>query len=407
MNLIAIRTMGDPRPALYRWATQINTGTAFVVASGDDDEVAVSGGKMLKAALREQVAELSQIYDTTIFILDRNARETLYSGLQSRLANASALEQLDLIRSRRQDSYGVASDEVFMFATLIGADTVQFGDDDTIPLPGIDVVDRHRDIIASREAVAVTGGYLGAHWLDASFFPSAASQACFVSSFMRHIPTRRPVVDTALPTSSAVDEACDYLIGGNSMIHAELFKVLCCPVILESIGTDDLFFGNFASRLFNGRVRRSGIPVIHAHNAGRKEPKAVLRYFRNCARAIAFWAMLDEQWWQVLAAIAKREAVADDLPAVNVQRACNALAEFCGQLKLINQDAAGRISPAVTQIIEALSDDASGLAAFGEDVVATASAGLQEYARLLAAWPVILSALDEELRDRVIKVARC
>ena len=407
MNLIAIRTLGDPRPALHRWATQINTDSAFVVASGDDDEVAVLGGKLSKLDLREQAAELSQVHGVPIFILDRRAREALYSGLRSRIASASTLEQLELIRSRRRVSYGVASNEAFMFAALLDAKAVQFGDDDTIPISGIDIIDRHSDILAARNAVAVTGGYLGAHWLDASFFPSAAGEACFVSSFMRHIPTRKTVQDTALPTFSPIDEACDYLIGGNSMIHAELFKNLCCPVVLESIGTDDLFLGNLANRLFPGRVRRSGVPVIHAHNPGRKEPASVQRYFKNCARAVAFWAMLDEQWWQALTAIAKREAKAEDLPVISELQARNAIAAFFSQLERISQDADGHIAQAVVQVIEALAKDVSGRAAFDEDVVTTAIIGLKEYAQLLASWPEILDVLDEELRSNVTDAARC
>jgi len=311
----------------------------------------------------------------------------------------------------------VATADTYFAAKAVAIDMVQFVDDDTGPITGIDVIARHRDVIASRGAVAVTGSYLGTPWLDTAFFPRPAHGACFATEFMRHLPSRGPIHADATSLSAQVDEAADYLIGGNSMVTRELFQVLPCCAALESTGTDDIFYGAVANSLFPDRVRRSSAPVIHLHAGGRKNLRGVRRYFRNLSRAVAFFALLDENWLKHLTAIGQHnvrglQPATSETPTFQDGHAREAVGSFFAGLKRIKKETGDFLPSAVRVVIDELGERDTTVLVHDapperEDVVNTARGSLTEYAELVSVWPIILAALDEDLGKRFRDVATC
>jgi hypothetical protein len=401
----AIRSLAtDPTPPLHRHLPHIDgIYTRCIVAGGVEP---------YSNEVFEHLRELSTIHGVRIFAVSGEGRSLLYSGLIKNLeSNPTALRQVELLRQRRRDSYGVATNDAYLAAKALGVDMVQFMDDDTGPIVSVDLIARHRDIICGREAVAVTGPYLGTPWLDTAFFPRPAHGICFAAEFMRHLPSRRPIQANATSLSAQVDETADYLIGGNNMVARELFHVLPCCAALETIGTDDIFYGAMASSLFPGRVRRSSVPVLHFHAGGRKSLPAVRRYFRNLSRAVAFFAFLDDNWLKYLTDIAlsniqDHQPAVSKMPLLQEGHAREAVDNFFAGLKRIRKEAGNCLPHPVRVAIDALSEGDSTVLE-GEDVIETARASLAEYAELLAVWPVILAALDDTLSEQFQAVAVC
>lgn len=413
---LAIRSLAtDPTPALHRYLPHINGVYTMCIIAG--------GVEPYSNEVIEHLRELSAIHGVKIIAVSGEARALLYSELHKKLELyqqmagpeierfQAALRQLELLRLRRRDSYGAAFNDIYLVAKALGVDMVQSLDDDTGPVTGVDVIARHRDVICGREAVAVTGPYLGTPWLDTAFFPRPAHGTCFAAEFMRNLPSRGPIQANATSLTAQIDENADYLIGGNNMVTRELFQILPCCAALEAIGTDDIFYGAMASTLFPGRVRRSSAPVLHFHVGGRKSLPAVRRYFRNLSRAVAFFALLDNTWMKYLTDIALSN-IQGHPPAVSEQPlfqegyAREAVNSFFAGLKRIRKEAGDCLPHPVRMIIDTLGEGDSTVLE-SEDVIKTARVSLDEYAELVAVWPVIISALDEELRERFQAVATC
>jgi len=405
-TICAFRTLKPPGPILERWIPKVDGKTTGLLVAGGDEPY--------EDSVREHAHELSTTYDVPIYIVNGKGREALYSVRDNLIGNSDAQHQLELLRTRRRYSYGVGTDDAYSAANALDAECVQFIDDDTGPIPGIDVVSRHRDIIKARRAVAVTGDYLGDGWLATNLFPRPSQGACIASEFMRHLPSRGPVQTTVTSLFAQVDEPADFLIGGVSMVSPEMYRVLPCCAIPEATGTDDIFPGFLASRVFPGRVRRSGAAVIHFHAAGRKELPQVRKYLRNVTRAVAFFALLNGDWldWLtgiLLANIAGQRATVTKCPALDDLAARQAVTRFFMQLQQTKEEASDRLPLPIAQVIDALDKDGSGRTAFEETmgVIETAMDGLREYAQLLAAWPCILKAMDEDIRARFKAAAQC
>jgi hypothetical protein len=213
------------------------------------------------------------------------------------------------------------------------------------------------------------------------------------------------VRDQAPLCADISDEVCDWSIAGNLRVSAECFARLACCIVPETIFSDDVLYGYLASRVFPNRVRRTNIPVIHAHNPNRKTPDSARRYLRNCLRSVALWPLMDEAWSDCLAWSAMSRPHVQPPLAVAAARA--AVAEFVDQLHGLVKSSDSPAEHLISGVAQQLHEDPSGKSAFDEDVVQTVGDGLIEYAELLANWQLVAGALDSHLRTRFLEHAGC
>jgi hypothetical protein len=401
---LVIRTRSDPRPAVQAWSSELArqaTPYEILVASTDEDPIDAAGGKLTKADLRKKLGEIAVHFGVPIYLFDKIPRELFYRLLRPKVP-AAVQRWADRIHHQRPFSYGAATDEGLLWAHLRGANRVFFFDDDTRPIPDLNILQKHLDLLRRTRALAVTGNYCGAHWLDVTYLPKRIQQDSLAGFLMRHIPTGEPVQDSIPWNRQPQEQPCSWLIGGNCLITDSIFARLCCPILDDTPSTDDLLFGLIASRSFPSGVCKSDLPVIHTQAVGRKEPPQIQKYLKNWAQAVAFWAMLDEAWIDYLVQLVK--TLPAEQPELRTDKAVQAVNEFGDKLSEIitvpGAHGAGAMWGALRELVNELRHRQ-------ELIVSTAKEGIQDYSELLKVWPRILRAAGDDIAAQISTAARC
>ena len=295
--------------AVRAWAAeQAYHGHSFpiVIAASTDDVVGAFGANPT-LTFRQEMASISAYYGIPIYLFDSVPRDNFYTRLLNALtgpANALASQ----IKEQRPHSYGAGTNEGLMWAKVLGAKQVLFVDDDTRPVTEIDILQKHLDIREARSAAAVTGGYIGSHWMDVSFLPRRWQQDRWASLLVGQIPEGKSVQDSIRFGTPPLEERCRWLIAGNCLLHEEFFSRLCCPILENTVATDDILLGLIGSRAFrnsqdSSRLWKSDLPIIHVPKVGRSTPAWIKGYLERWARAVAFFAMMSQEQVEGLAEI--------------------------------------------------------------------------------------------------------
>jgi hypothetical protein len=354
---------------------------------------------------RDELASISARYDVPVYLFDQVPRERFYTGLLRALPDP-ANSWAKGIREQRPDSYGAGSNEGLMWANVLGAKQVLFVDDDTRPVTEIDILQKHLDLREARDAVAVTGGYIGAHWMDVSFLPERGQQDRWVSLLVGQIPEGKSVQDSIPFGTPPREERCRWLIAGNCLLHEEFFSRACCPILTDTVATDDILLGLIGSRAFrtargSSRLWKSDLPVIHAQDVSRATLGWIGGYLRRWARAVGFFAMMGEEQVEGLAEIVSRRGSA---PVAAPDRALGqaAVENFGRELERMANALGGELG----QAMAAVAQEAQGA---NNQFVDKAWQGIVDYAELLKVWPAILQAIadDPDLRAKARTDARC
>ena len=402
--VLVVRGLGpQTQDAVQSWAPELayqEYPYAIVVASGN---------QKMTDEFRVKLIEVSNYYDVPVYLFDQPIREVFYANIGKVLqAQTEALKMAKLIEDKRAKSYGAGTNEGLLWAKVLGAKRVFYFDDDTRPIPELDILQKHLDLLGLRGAVAVTGGYCGAHWLDVSFLPKRSQQDRLAGFLMSQIPSGKPVQDSVPFGMPPQEGRCRWLIGGNNLLSEEFYNRLCCPILNDAVSTDDILLGVIGSKVFENRVWKSDLPVIHAQAIGRKAPAKVQEYLQKWARTIAFWAMLKDDpkddpkgWMKFIVSTAKGEKVLtqpneEDLDANEGKDAVN---NFGYQLKQIVGLAGKSVARELGHISAVADQMMQGQGTvLGENVVETAKQGIIEYQKLLEVWPAIWNAIDDETK---------